>query len=240
VTVASLVLIVVAVVLLGYGLLDGSNTYLVGSIMASLLAALALVVGSRRGDGRAAVEAAVEAEKAEARSRRRPARDEELVGAGARSSAGGRVAPPVEEYDDYDGEIPTRDTELIDLGPRGGVPAQSDGRAAPVEEHPHGAGVDPDDEYDDYDEDDDVDDEDDPEDEPPPQRVSAADAARVAQLDTDVLVCDGRPRYHLPGCVHLLGRDNEPLPVSEAVELGFTPCSLCEPDSALLARARRV
>ena len=26
----------------------------------------------------------------------------------------------------------------------------------------------------------------------------------------------------------------------EAIELGFTPCSLCEPDSALLAEARRV
>ena len=31
---------------------------------------------------------------------------------------------------------------------------------------------------------------------------------------------DGRPRYHLTGCVHLLGRRTEPLPVSEAVELG--------------------
>ena len=239
-TVASLVLIVVAVVLLGYGLLDGSNTYLVGSILASLLAALALVVGSRRGDGRAAVAAAVEAEQAEQRGRRRPSRDEELVGAGVRGG-GGRGAAPVEEYDDYDDEIPTRDTELIDLGGRGGVPAQSDARSAVVDERTGpDQHADQDDEYDDYDDDEDEADEDDPEDEPPPQRVSAADAARVAQLDTDVLVCDGRPRYHLPGCVHLLGRDNEPLPVSEAVELGFTPCSLCEPDSALLARARRV
>jgi hypothetical protein len=59
-------------------------------------------------------------------------------------------------------------------------------------------------------------------------------------MSVDVLVIDGRPRYHLAGCVHLLGRDSEPLPVGEAVELGFTPCSLCEPDSALLADARRV
>ena len=59
-------------------------------------------------------------------------------------------------------------------------------------------------------------------------------------MSAAVLVIDGRPRYHLPGCVHLLGREGEPLPVSEAVELGFTPCSLCEPDSALLAEARRV
>ncbi len=77
-------------------------------------------------------------------------------------------------------------------------------------------------------------------DEPTVQQVSSADAARVSQLSTEVLVVDGRPRYHLSGCVHLLGRDSEALPVSEAVELGFTPCGLCEPDSALLAEVRRV
>ena len=46
---------------------------------------------------------------------------------------------------------------------------------------------------------------------------------------------DGRPRYHLTDCPHLRGRPSEPLPVSEAVELGFTPCGRCEPDDALLA-----
>jgi hypothetical protein len=30
------------------------------------------------------------------------------------------------------------------------------------------------------------------------------------------------------------------LPVHEAIELGFTPCGLCEPDSALLTEVRRV
>lgn len=84
------------------------------------------------------------------------------------------------------------------------------------------------------------DDDADPPDEPAPQQVSPADAARVGRMLNEVLVVDGRPRYHLPGCVHLLGRESEPLPVSEAIELGFTPCSLCEPDSALLADARRV
>lgn len=87
--------------------------------------------------------------------------------------------------------------------------------------------------------DDDIEDED-PPDEPVAQRVTAADAARVARMSTEVLVIDGRPRYHVAGCVHLLGRPFEPLPVSEAVELGFSPCGLCEPDSALLADARRV
>jgi len=67
-----------------------------------------------------------------------------------------------------------------------------------------------------------------------------SDRARVARLTVDVRVIDGRPRYHVAGCVHLLGADHEPIPVNEAIELGFTPCALCEPDSRLLADARRV
>ncbi len=51
---------------------------------------------------------------------------------------------------------------------------------------------------------------------------------------------DGRPRYHLAHCVHLMGRDSEPLPIAEAIELGFTPCALCEPDTNLLAEASQV
>src|SRR5690606_370800 len=39
----------------------------------------------------------------------------------------------------------------------------------------------------------------DPPDEPAPQPVSADDVARVARLATEVLVVDGRPRYHLAG-----------------------------------------
>ena len=47
-----------------------------------------------------------------------------------------------------------------------------------------------------------------------------------------VVVVDGRPRYHLAGCPHLVGREPEPLPVAEAVELGFTPCAHCAPATA--------
>ena len=57
-------------------------------------------------------------------------------------------------------------------------------------------------------------------------------------MTDEVLVIDGRPRYHVRGCVHLLGRESEPLPVGEAVELGFTPCSVCAPNDVLLAASR--
>lgn len=241
-TVVSLVLIVGAVVLLGYGLLEGSNTYLVASILTSLVAALALVVGSRR-SGRAAVAAAIEAEEEAARTtqRRRP-RQTVAAGVGDRGDRGGRDdrgGPAVDEYDGgYDesyGEV--RETTMLDVGRRGGgVPAQSSGERYGGG-YPNQYGESYDDQYDDDEDDDEFDE--DPSDEPPAQRVSPAEQARVAQLDADVLVIDGRPRYHLPGCVHLLGREHESLPVSEAVELGFTPCGLCEPDSTLLARVRR-
>jgi hypothetical protein len=85
----------------------------------------------------------------------------------------------------------------------------------------------------DYEDDDFADD--DPPGEPPAQLVSAADVARVARLAATVLVVDGRPRYHLAGCPHLAGRSTEPLPVREAVELGFTPCGRCEPVTALIS-----
>jgi hypothetical protein len=73
-----------------------------------------------------------------------------------------------------------------------------------------------------------------PQDEPPAEIVTAAQARAVAQLMAEVGVIDGRPRYHLDGCLHLLGRTVERLPVLEAVELGFTPCGQCAPVRALL------
>ncbi|MDG4832135.1 hypothetical protein O7627_22900 [Solwaraspora sp. WMMD1047] len=76
---------------------------------------------------------------------------------------------------------------------------------------------------------------DEPADEPAAQRLGAGDEARLAQLAADVMVVDGRPRFHLPGCPHLRGRETDLLPVGEAVELGFTPCSRCAPATALLA-----
>jgi hypothetical protein len=84
-----------------------------------------------------------------------------------------------------------------------------------------------------------VPDEDDPDDEPPPQAVRPADAVRVAGMTAEVEVVDGRPRYHMADCPHLVGRQTEALPVSEAVELGFSPCGQCRPVDRLVAQAAR-
>ncbi|GIJ77762.1 hypothetical protein SAMN05443287_111142 [Micromonospora phaseoli] len=76
-------------------------------------------------------------------------------------------------------------------------------------------------------------------DEPAAQEITADQAALVAGLADEVRVIDGRPRYHLDECPHLVGREHEPLPVAEAVDLGFTPCAHCTPDTILLSESGR-
>ncbi|MEV4657591.1 hypothetical protein [Micromonospora sp. NPDC049301] len=76
--------------------------------------------------------------------------------------------------------------------------------------------------------------------EPAAQPVTPAEAARVARLPDPVEVVDGHPRYHLASCPHLVGRASETLPVAEAVELGFSPCAHCAPATALLADVRPI
>lgn len=77
-----------------------------------------------------------------------------------------------------------------------------------------------------------------PDGEPPEERTDPAAAAIVAQLDDQVVVVDEHPRYHVPGCPSLVGRQLIPLPAAEAVELGFTPCGWCTPDQVLSTRHR--
>jgi len=77
-----------------------------------------------------------------------------------------------------------------------------------------------------------------PDGEPPVEDIPVRDALRVAQLDDEVLVVDGHPRYHLAGCPTLAGAATSPLPVSAARRGGFTPCGVCGPDRTLLARSR--
>jgi len=231
--VGSLLLILVAVAMLGLGLVQGSNAFLVGSIAASLLAAVALVVGARRAAAARAVLGADaydglgDDDAPPSRGEKRSATDRPHRDGNRRRTEGtvyGREGTGRTGAEPATGLL-LEDERDLDERDRVAIPNQSagDGRGRADAEL----------------DDDDLDDED-PPDEPAAQIVPPADAARVARMSAPVLVIDGRPRYHQAGCVHLLGRESEPLPVSEAVELGFTPCSLCEPDSALLADARRV
>jgi hypothetical protein len=69
--------------------------------------------------------------------------------------------------------------------------------------------------------------------EPPEESRDQNVAALVAQLPDEVVVVDEQPRYHLGSCRGVAGRAVIPIPVQEAVELGFTPCGWCSPDRTL-------
>jgi hypothetical protein len=73
---------------------------------------------------------------------------------------------------------------------------------------------------------------------PPVEEVEVTDLLLVVDLKDEVLVIDERPRYHLAGCAHLIGRTTIPLPLDEARTDGFTPCAVCAPDRNLAQRAR--
>ena len=74
--------------------------------------------------------------------------------------------------------------------------------------------------------------------EPEEEPTDASDLLVVAGLNAEVRVVDEHPRYHLATCVWLANRPTIPVPVSEARQLGFTPCSRCGPDATLAARPR--
>ncbi|MEU4622810.1 hypothetical protein AB0G04_22920 [Actinoplanes sp. NPDC023801] len=165
----------------------------------------------------------------EAHSRESPSIDvDEARAAGARDTAtrlGDRGEPLVPVGADYADSDSTDDSAARS----GGVSADDD--ADEQAWRPAAAAPGAPEQGDEFDEPDD----DDPDDEPLPQSVRPADAVLVARFDTEVLVVDGRPRYHMADCPHLVGRLTEPLPANEAVELGFSPCGLCRPVDRLVA-----
>lgn len=60
--------------------------------------------------------------------------------------------------------------------------------------------------------------------------IAPVSAESPPRPDPDVWVVDGRPRYHREGCQILSDQDAEVVPLSQADEDGFIPCSLCEPE----------
>ncbi|MGY0002772.1 hypothetical protein [Micromonospora sp. I033] len=247
----SILLILVAVVLLVAGLAGGSSPLLITSIAASLLAAVALVAGARQ----AAAARATAGREAGPRRRTAPAgpsSDEpqgpvphvpSTVGAGG---PGWRQPPEPPGADPFDAPARTVDAPAATVdafdppaepysppatvdpfdapaepysppAPRGPSRAETASDApAPTSPAPDGPF----------------------EGDPPAEFLSAGEVARLARLDGEVRVVDGHPRFHLPGCPHLVGRADEPLPVAEAVGLGFTSCAGCAPATTLLAEAR--
>ncbi len=177
--VASLVLVVIAVVLLVIGLVRLDNTLLYSSIVGSALAALALIVGVRQLPAGKVPEADFDVRPGPPGWRPRPV---------------GVAAPLPQSRPDST----TRGTDPAD--------PQALAEADPTV----------------------------PVDEPGEQMISEREAAIIARLSTEVAVIDGRPRYHMDGCLHLLGFEIQRLPAFEAMELGFTPCALCTPATALL------
>jgi hypothetical protein len=73
---------------------------------------------------------------------------------------------------------------------------------------------------------------------PAEEKPDAAALATVSTLTDEVLVIDEHPRFHLAGCRVLAGNDTIPLPAKEAVEYGFSPCSVCSPVRVLAGRNR--
>ncbi|WJK38081.1 hypothetical protein O7608_16275 [Solwaraspora sp. WMMA2056] len=243
--VASLLLILVAVTLLVLGLAGGSSMLLVGSIVASLLAAVALVVGARQAAAARAADAdAADAELSTPGAGGWPVGYDEPYVADpppARSGFPPAATPAGAARTVPDPAVtfpPASATVLDDTVPGTAVPDAT--ATVPASRQPTGGsqtgaspgtgavGDDP------------VEVEVDPPDEPAAEQTAEAERAVLARIEAEVIVVDGRPRYHLSDCVHLVTRPGEPLPVREALELGFTPCSLCGPDRALLTEAGRV
>ncbi len=73
---------------------------------------------------------------------------------------------------------------------------------------------------------------------PGEEKSDPADVAIVSDLETEVVVVDEYPRYHVTTCAWLETRDTIPLGIGEARQLGFTPCGLCEPDAEIAGQHR--
>jgi hypothetical protein len=224
VIVVSLLLILVSGVLLVAGILRAEDSLVITSIGASLLAAAALFMGIRMQRG--ALARRLSSRGAASPPASDPLTQDEPAAPRASGRTESATAAP-----STPAEPPSAGRSLAEVYQFGGEPRDRVGGSpalrsitAPEEPPPT------------FDE---VEDVDDPADEPAAELVMSSEVSRLAELDTEVLVIDGRPRYHLRTCTHLADKPGQALPVSEAIELGFTPCSECAAATTLLAQVPR-
>ncbi|GAA3761296.1 hypothetical protein [Micromonospora maritima] len=210
---ASVLLILVAVVLLVVGLAGGSSPLLIVSIAASLLSAVAFVAFARQAAAARATAARGHGPRTRT-ARSGPSPDEPVSPVPHHTStvgAGGsgwRQPPGSPVTEPYD----PPDDAWAPPAPRAAGRAE----VTPTSPAPGDLSAG----------------------EPPAEHLTVGELARLVRLPADVRVVDGHPRFHLTDCPQLAGRADEPLPVAEAVELGFTPCALCAAGTTLLADAR--
>jgi hypothetical protein len=212
VQVVVLLLLVAGLALLVLGLITGSTPLVVASIAASLLAAVAILRYRRREQASSVVASSEPAGIPPA-----PAPEEAQDGPAARVRTAGR-APTLASVS----AEPAAEPVQVAVPPaHAAEPAHAEpAHAEPAHAEPAHA--------------------------EPENRADTDTDPEPAEADTDpplrsrgdepVWVIDGRPRYHLPGCAFLLGREPERVPLRQAVEDGFTPCAQCDPDSGLVAR----
>lgn len=206
-----LVLVLVALGLLVVSLVLGNGLFAWLSIVASVLAAVALLLDIfRRRAGRGG---------RDAESGGQTGAPEPASGAGAGGTAALTAEPSSETADGADQAVEEDGSEPGSATETGG--AEGEETVSSAAETPEGE---PADELDDV--------------EPGEEETDAADLLTVTDLDDQVVVVDERPRYHLEECGWLGDRATIPLPAREARDLGFTPCAVCTPDRVLAARSR--
>jgi hypothetical protein len=67
--------------------------------------------------------------------------------------------------------------------------------------------------------------------------VSAQELVAAGGPAGDVLVVEGRPRYHVAGCRYLTGKDAKTVSAASARADGYSACGVCKPDDALASAA---
>jgi hypothetical protein len=207
--------LLVALVCLALGLILASAPWLIGSLIASLLA-FAMLMLMRRSGGSSAPAARV-------------ASDSAVAAAPATPVVAGATGPGADSVWVVDGrpEYHRADCALIadlDAEPVPHLQATEDGftpcAICTPDAEPVAA-------------------------EPAPKDVPAADATPEAEPSEaeppeaeppatapagDVWVVSGRSRYHAAGCLIIEGKDAKAVPADQAREDGLMACSLCEPD----------